>query len=455
MIAFVVFFFVAFVFSFVSCFDLPCNVCWAVLNEIEGLLAENQTQFEIERVLRDDLCAALPSHLAATACDSLATLGVPFLVATLNSVEHVGAACQQLRVCALPEPTHRDLWQVPRFVLNLDLPPAQRWPALFHQHPSLKLDVLALVDVVTMLVPAVLHTDLQALGQLVYDNLDPDYQGEIDGIAAAVGTKPQYIAIAQTAYDLTDCTSIVANTASDVMHFRNLDFGAGLGFTDTLRDLLVHVVVQRNGSTVMHVQTYAGYLGVLTGMVPGKFSVTINTRYESGVFPFGAWYKILQQMLAHPSAVMPAHLVRETLLSQPSYAAAGSALANTPILGRVYYTLGGVNLNEGRLIARSQNAVAHDVSIGHMPRADWFVLQTNYDWWNKTVPFYDDRRDAGINSMLNNVGSAKNVGMLSVITDVLSIKPTFNQLTTVSVAMHVASGDFIVMGRYCTAPCPF
>lgn len=451
MLMFLLFFF----FTFASAFDLPCNVCWAVLNEIEGMLAENQTQFEIERVLRDDLCAALPAGVAVTACDTLANVGVPFLISTLNSVEHVGAACQQLKVCALPEPTHRDLWQVPQFVLNLDLPPAQRWVGLFQQNPSFKVDVISLVDVVTMLVPAVLQTDLQALGRLVYDHLSPEYQGEIDGIAAAVGTKPEYIAIAQTAYDLTDCTSIVANTASDVMHFRNLDFGAGLGFTDTLRDLLVHVVVQRNGTTVMHVQTYAGYLGVLTGMVPGKFSVTINTRYETGVFPFGAWYKILEQMLTHPSAVMPAHLVRETLLTQPSYAAAALALSNTPILGRVYYTLGGLKLNEGRLIARSQNVVAHDVSIGHMPRANWFVLQTNYDWWNKTVPFYDDRRDAGINSLLNNVGSPQNVGMLSVISDVLSIKPTFNQLTTVSVAMHVASGDFIVMGRYCTAPCPF
>jgi hypothetical protein len=42
-----------------------------------------------------------------------------------------------------------------------------------------------------------------------------------------------------------------------------------------------------------------------------------------------------------------------------------------------------------------------------------------------------------------------------VINNVLSLRPTLNQLSVVSVAMHTKTADFVVLGRYCNAPCPF
>jgi acid ceramidase len=436
-------------------FDLPCNICWAVLNEVEGLLAENVTQSNIKLFLETDLCRRLPAGAPVVVCDALANFGVPLLVNTLLATEHVGAACQQLKQCALPEPMHKDLWQVPTFVLDLDLPPSQRWTALFAQHANMKADVVALVNVVRMLLPTFAKADMQLLGQALLARLDAEYQGEVQSIASAVGVPVGYIAVAQLAYELSDCTSIVANVgASDVMHFRNLDFGAGLGFTDTLRDLLVHVLVQRNGTTLAHVQTFAGYIGVLTGMRPGAFSITINTRFLSKN-PFVVWERIIDQILTHPTAFMPAHLVRRTLLTPgATFATAAATLSSTPILGAVYFTIGGLNANEGRILARGQSALAHTVAVGSQPGAQWpYVLQTNYDWWNHTVPWIDDRQDAGVNAM-NALGQA-NVNLFSVINNVLSLRPTFNQLSVVSVAMHTKTADFVVLGRYCNAPCPF
>jgi len=246
----------------------------------------------------------------------------------------------------------------------------------------------------------------------------------------------------------------VSNTpGADVQHSRNLDFGAGLGFTDSLRAILVHVVVKRNGTTIAHAQSFAGYVGFLTAMSIGKFSITINTRPEDGN-PFVGWSKIVAQYFNHSNAWMPAHLARNTILTASSYAEAGKWLANEPILGRVYFTLGGVNKGEGRVLSRSQNSVAFDSVIGTMPRADWFVLQTNYDWQTpNSIPWFDDRRDSGINAML--LLGQQFVSAEAVIKNVLSVHPTFNQLTTMSVAMRASTGEFVVYGRYCNAPCPF
>lgn len=438
-----------------SAFDLNCNICWAALNEVEGLLSENVTLSQIEGELTKNFCPLLPRGAPVAVCDGLVQLGLPFLVQTLLATEHVGAACQQLQWCRLPEPTHADLWPVPQYVLNLDLPPTQRWSALFVQQPQFKKDVIAIVDAVTMLMPAYVQQDVSFVGQALLSRLDAEFQGEVASIATAVGVPSAYIAIAQLAYELSDCTSIVGNVAgaNDVHHWRNLDFGAGLGFTDTLRDMLVHVLVQQNGTTVFHLQTFSGFVGVLTGMKPGVFSVTINTRFLSRN-PFAVWQSIIDQVLTHPKAYMPAHLTRHTLMSATSYAAAVQALATTPILGAVYYTVGGINANEGRILARSQNSLPHFVPIGSQPGALWpFVLQTNYDWWNGTVPFFDDRQDAGVNAM-NHLGQA-NANLMGVIVNVLGLRPTLNQLTTVSVGMHVRSGTFTVLGRYCNAPCPF
>ena len=57
----------------------------------------------------------------------------------------------------------------------------------------------------------------------------------------------------------------------------NLDFNlAGL-----LRNLTIEVDFQTKGQTVFTATTYAGYVGVLTGMRPGAFSISLDQR-ESG-----------------------------------------------------------------------------------------------------------------------------------------------------------------------------
>ncbi len=63
------------------------------------------------------------------------------------------------------------------------------------------------------------------------------------------------------------CTSIVAQTTDGkILHARNLDFWAGMGFTDSLKDMTIQVEFQKQGKTVFYATTFAGMAGVLSGM---------------------------------------------------------------------------------------------------------------------------------------------------------------------------------------------
>ena len=74
------------------------------------------------------------------------------------------------------------------------------------------------------------------------------------------------------------CTSIVAQqTDGSIIHGRNLDFsGASI-----LRAMTATVDFTSNGTVKYSATTYASYVGILTGLRPNAFTVTVDQR-DSG-----------------------------------------------------------------------------------------------------------------------------------------------------------------------------
>ncbi len=72
------------------------------------------------------------------------------------------------------------------------------------------------------------------------------------------------------------------------------------------------------------------------------------------------------------------------------------------LISPVYFILGGNQPGQGVVITRNQNDTADLWEMNSDPQHSWFVLQTNYDHWEKP-PFYDDRSDPG-NYCLNQIG---------------------------------------------------
>ena len=99
---------------------------------------------------------------------------------------------------------------------------------------------------------------------------------------------------ANIAYELEGaCTSIVAqDSAGEIYHARNLDFGLFFGWDKTnktwllaekMRPLLFNARFVKNGAVFYNATVFAGYVGLLTGMKQGMFSISVDTRFDSNV----------------------------------------------------------------------------------------------------------------------------------------------------------------------------
>jgi hypothetical protein len=154
-------------------------------------------------------------------------------------------------------------------VVNLDLPPEQRWLQPLQPFIATFNEFLSVLD---KLLPAT-TPKLDALGTIIAGFLGEPYQDEMKGVAQALNTSLGIIAIANLGYEVSAfCTSIVAQ-ASDgsVFHARNLDFGEGMGFTDILRNMTFEVDFQSGGVTQYATAPFLQYIFVTLGQVQLRY----------------------------------------------------------------------------------------------------------------------------------------------------------------------------------------
>eukprot|EP00656_Telonema_subtile_P019692 TRINITY_DN20919_c0_g1_i2.p1 TRINITY_DN20919_c0_g1~~TRINITY_DN20919_c0_g1_i2.p1 ORF type:complete len:285 (+),score=26.97 TRINITY_DN20919_c0_g1_i2:144-998(+) len=149
------------------------------------------------------------------------------------------------------------------------------------------------------------------------------------------------------------CTSIVycdPAHSDALLHLRTMDWRMPFN----LAPLTVQLNFTRNGKTVYRATTWAGYTGILTGMVDGDFSVAVNFRGqaasgnpEPGMLPLlrccisGGW--------------LVGQLVRQALESEtPSFDSARTCFENTALLAPCYITVVGSSPGEAVVITRGR-----------------------------------------------------------------------------------------------------
>lgn len=151
------------------------------------------------------------------------------------------------------------------------------------------------------------------------------------------------------------CTSCVAadRGGESMRMLRTLDWPLpGLG-----RSVLV--ARQRGAAGVYYSVTWPGYVGVLTGMAPGRFSAAINQpplRRRTPVLPMD-WI-IARGALWRTTGLPPAHLVRRVFDECRGYAEAKRLLIETPLCLPAFFTLAGTAPGEGCIIERRETAAA-------------------------------------------------------------------------------------------------
>lgn len=360
--------------------------------------------------------------------------------------------------------TKRTVYQPKTYQVNLDLAPADRWTELgtdYGHHVKHILDVV--IEIVNKIDKDIIPFILSHLSTLA-KTLPREYVEEMQGLAKAAKVDFGEIVLFNVFYELfSACTSIVAQGENgDLIHARNLDFGLFVGWdfqnmtwplSEALRPAVVTMEFQRNQKTLYTSAGFVGYVGVFTGVKPGAFSFSANERFSLD----GGWVGIVEWFLGKHSAQWLGFYSRDIFESCDDYACAKKSMMQTEMVSPVYFILAdGKDKNAGTIITRAREKTAGVVDLyqetDKSKSGSWFLLQTNYDPWEKP-PFFDNRRDPGIKCM-NTLGNVQSGSITrDSVFDVLSTKPNLNMLTVYTSIMNLSQGTIDTFIRYCPFPC--
>jgi len=297
----------------------------------------------------------------------------------------------------------------------------------------------------------IISPSLQALIDPILAVLDTyipaPYGDEMRGIAAAGAP---YINLGQIVavnlvYELTAfCTSIVAqDTNATILHARNLDYDI-----PGLRALTIQVDFQSQNMTVYQGTTWAGYVGLLTGMKPGLFGFTVDERDT----PAGIIDNLFA-LVAHKGGSIGFNL-RTSLATNESYQDALDFVTGVQLMAPVYIIVSGAQYGQGAIVTREReyaldvwpllfNSPSDDGTVQADPAA-WYRVQTNYDRWN-VDPVWDRRRvpaEAALEALGQDTLS------LAALFTILSTPPMFNSQTVYTCLMSADLNTITTLIRW-------
>jgi hypothetical protein len=158
----------------------------------------------------------------------------------------------------------------PKYTIDLSLPPSERYVQLATDFKPQLSSIIGLFDDVVgcLRLPV---SFVRFLARLMLRKVySTEETAELRGISKACGIKLYLLVALNTFLDLLmGCTSGGVRTRerrgedTKMLHFRTLDWGM-----DSLRKLVVNLefVGEKGGSVIARSITYAGFVGVLTGV---------------------------------------------------------------------------------------------------------------------------------------------------------------------------------------------
>ena len=343
-------------------------------------------------------------------------------------------------------------------IVNLDVDPHERWK---HIVKPKKKEIVDFINFARSLLPSPILAVVEKLLDSGLDKLPSPYKEEIVGIADTLGISKAEIFAANVFYELEKlCTSIVTrDDHGSIYHARNMDLGALLGWdkkgeswkiAELLRPLSVNIDFQRNGTTVYKSVQFAGSVGVFTGVVPKRFSLSLNSRSADHLFegPFSLikWLYFSDEELHFAS-----FFARTALEKSRNFSDAVNMLSTGPLLVSVYYIVAGVKPEQATVISRTTTGSVNPLKFSS-PK-NWYLLQTNYDHW-KDPPFYDDRRTPAricLNRARNS--ATRDYDQYTLLYNVLSTIPVLNKATIYTALMSAKDGKLESYRRNCEGLC--
>lgn len=276
---------------------------------------------------------------------------------------------------------------VPRFSVDLDADPSTRWNAIIDVYKYRCKRVLDIVEL-TGISGTVLSWIVNYYSTNVY------YIEELKGISKRAEIPLDKLILMQLCYEMYSCcTSVIINTVDDTVHYRTMDWQM-----EGLNDLTIIVDFVKNGEILFSATSWAGYVGVMTGVKPGICTVALNFRRLGD--------GILTNLRKSVSGSWPVgFLIRHLMETEQSFEKIETFLKNSELISPCYLTISGPGIGKGSIISRTRSSTDKYKKLTQ--NENDFIVQTNIDFDKEkdlSVPniVYSKQRIMKVNELMNN-----------------------------------------------------
>ena len=201
---------------------------------------------------------------------------------------------------------------------------------------------------------------------------------EIMGISNYLGIEANRLVLMQLMYEMCACcTTVIINDEIPIL-FRTMDWDLTL-----LKEITINVNFFKDGIKLFTCSTWAGYLGIFTGMKE-NWGIAVNYRRTGNNFMSNISNVILGSW---PIGA----LVRDALENAETYEVAKQLLSNSKLISPVYFCL--VGKEQGIVIIRDREGTK-EVRTGKL------IVQCNKDRHTHENILYSIEREEKVKEML-------------------------------------------------------
>ena len=198
---------------------------------------------------------------------------------------------------------------------------------------------------------------------------------------------------------------------------------------DILKKVTVNLVFKKDNQVLFGATSWVGYVGIMTGMISGQYTVALNYRRSNG-----SLFDNFMRTLAQKWPI--GYLIRYVLENGYSLGQALDMFKHTLLIAPCYITLSD-SQNKCYNIIRD-----HDKLINYIVSNDW-ICQTNNDPGchdiNKNILWSIERRDK-VNDII--LKESQNWNSYEDIMKSFLVNPILNEETVYCVLMGVKAGGY-------------
>jgi hypothetical protein len=318
--------------------------------------------------------------------------------------------------------------KVPRYIIDLDDSPKDRWSGILKDYKDEMIKMKEFIDKLLKELQlegyfasfALKMLEIAAKVGWVYESEELIALSEMSGIELG-----KLIAM-QLLYEASaTCTSIIIQGKEFPIHIRTMDWEL-----DLLKSLTIEIDFRKNNKHLFLATSWVGYIGILTAMKTGKFSVSIKYRNTED----GTMLHNLFQLLFYSWPT--SFLLRETMTIASTYEVV-SILTNSSLIAPCYFTICGTKKGEGVVLSRDRKSSQNPNTIEKYG----FVVQTNMDHWekekNSNILDSGERRKLAMNCLEQVTCPTYNY-----LWSLMGTKPINNEETIYTTIMSAGNGTY-------------